>query len=90
MKSQSVSPREAVALVCAAQAVVPVCRRSVCVATCSATCTAQAAAPVCAVSVGGHSLCAWPCTCSASAHSVSLIVRIVVKREIVSIRRPGE
>ena len=74
MKLHLVGPRRAIALICAAQAIVPVCRRSVCVAVCLAACTAWAAAPVRAVSVSGRSLCAW-LTCMAC--------------EIVSVRRPG-
>ena len=78
-KSQSVGPRWASALVCAAQAVAPVCHMSVCVAACSAACTAWAAAPVRAASASGCSLYARPCACSADAHSVSSIVRIDYK-----------
>ena len=59
-KSQSVGPQRASALICAARAIVPVCRMSVCVAMCSAACTARAAVPVCAASASGRSLYAQP------------------------------
>ena len=70
-KSQSVGPRRASVLVCAAQAVTPVCCMSVCVAACSATRTTRATAPVHAASVGRHSPCAQLCMCSANTHSVT-------------------
>ena len=81
IRLQSVSPRQAVMLVCAALAIMPVCCRSVCVATCSAARTARAAALVRAVSVGGHSLCVRLCACSADAHSISSVVRIDCKMQ---------
>ena len=90
MKLKLVGPQQAAAIICAAWAVVPVCRRPVCVAACSATRTTQAAVPVRAVFAGGRSLCVWPCTCLAIMHSINLVVKIDVKREIVHVRRPGE
>ena len=78
-KSQSVGPQRAGALVCAAWAVAPVCRMSVCVATCSAACTARATVPVRAASASGRSLYAQPCACLADTHSISSIDRIDYK-----------
>ena len=79
IKSQSVGPRQAVALICTTWAITPICCRSVCVAACSATRTTWAAAPICAVSVGGRSPCVWLCMCLADTHGVSSVVRIDCK-----------
>ena len=73
MKPQSVGPWWATVLVCVAQAVVPVCRRSaiVCVAACSAACTAWAAVPECVSLHMRLVLCAPPRVCSVSVCGIA-------------------
>ena len=73
MKPQLVGPWWAAVLVCVAQAVMPVCRRSaiVCVAACSAARTAWAAVPECVSLHMQLVLRAPPCVCSVSACGIA-------------------
>ena len=87
MKPQLVGPWWAAVLVCVAQAVMPVCRRSaiVCVAACSAARTAWAAVPEC-VSLHMQLVLRAPLR----AASLVRLAEKAVKCEIVRICRPEE